>query len=151
MESPCDDYFIRFCETVFSYQYVARPSAITPEIIETLYQCSNGVIGLVISLLIESQQTAILSSKEELTKEVILSTFHTRMKNLQNFIDIGHPKAKQTSTLPKEKPVLEKTKTAETSIKGVTIKQLVQQSKDDNTDIVKLLKASDIQIMEIAI
>lgn len=151
LESPCDDYFIRFCETVYSYQYVAKPSPITPEIIETLYQCSNGVIGLVISLLMESQQTAILSGRETLTKEVILNTFHTRMKNLQNFIEIGHPKAKQTSTLPKEKSVLERTQTTETTIKGATIKQLVQQSKEEHTDIVELLKASDIQIMEIAI
>lgn len=151
LESPCDDYFIRFCEIVYSYQYVARPSGITPEIIETLYQCSNGVIGLVVSLLIESQQTAILSGKETLTKEVILNTFHTRMKNLQNFITVEPPKAKQTSTLPKEKSVLEKPKTTEISIKGATIKQLVQQSKEENTDIVELLKLSDIQIMEIAI
>ena len=151
LELPCDDYFIRFCEIIYSYQYVAKPSAITPEILETLYQCSNGVIGLVVSLIIESQQTAVLSGKEELTKEIILNTFHTRMKNLQNFIDIGHPKAKQTSTFPKEKPVLGKTKTAEAGIKGATIKQLVQQSKESDASIVELLKASDIQVMEVAI
>ena len=150
MESPCDDYFIRFCETVFSYQYVANPSPITPEIIETLYQCSNGVIGLVVSLLIESQQSAILSGKETLTKEVILNTFHTRMKNLQDFV-VAEQRAKQTSTLPKKKSVMEKPKTTETTIKGATIKQLVQQSKEEDTNIVELLKASDIQIMEIAI
>lgn len=152
MESPYDDYFIRFCETVCSYQYVARPSAVTPEIIETLYQCSNGVIGLVVSLLIESQQTAILSGREELTKEVILNTFHTRMKNLQNFITADDKKAKQTSSIPKPKTVIKEPEhKAGTRIKGATIKQLVQQSKDDNKDLVELLKASDIQIMEIAI
>lgn len=152
MESPCDDYFVRFCETLFSYQYVKKPSAITPEIIEVLYQCSNGVIGLVISLIIESQQKAILTGKEELTREVILNTFHTRMKNLENFIEIEHPKPKQTSTLPKEKTVIKDLKPkAEISIKGATIKQLAQQSKEEHTDIVELLKTSDIQIMEIAI
>lgn len=150
MESPCDDYFIRFCEIVYSYQYVSKPQPVTPEIIETLYQCSNGVIGLVVSLIIESQQTAILSGRETLSKEVILNTFHTRMKNLQGFIETEPVKASQTSTLPKAKAA-EQTRTAETSIKGATIKQLAQRSKEENINIVELLKASDIQIKEIAI
>ena len=156
LESPFDDYFVRFCETVYSYQYVANPLPITPEVIETLYQCSNGVIGLVVSLLIESQQMAILSGKEELTKEVILSTFHTRMKNLQNFIDTELIKGSQTSTIPKKKNIIEKPKDiAETKNKTITqtvsIKELVKQAKEKKEDIVELLKESDIQIMEVAL
>lgn len=156
VESPFDDYFVRFCETVFSYQYVARPSAITPEIIETLYQCSNGVIGLVVSLLMEAQQMAILSGKENLSREVILNAFHTRMRNLQRFIDAEPIKVSQTSTLPKKKTAIEKPKditiAADAVIaKSKTIKQLVRQAKEENADIVELLKNSDIQIMEVAI
>lgn len=157
LESPFDDYFIRFCKTVYSYQYVSNPSLITPEIIETLYQCSNGVIGLVVSLLIESQQMAILSGgKEELTKEVILNTFHKRMKNLQNFIETEPIKVSQTSTLPKAKNVIEKPKGIaeskdKTIIPSISIKELVKRAKEENADIVELLKDSDIQIMEVAL
>lgn len=158
MESPFDDYFVRFCETIYTYQYVARPSAITPEIIETLYQCSNGVIGLVVSLFLESQQMAILSGREELTKEVILNTFYTRMRNLQDFIDTEPIKAKQTSqiqkvkALPKIKPKTEKAELQEKIItKGKTLKELVQQSKEEDADIIELLKVSDIQITEVAL
>lgn len=157
LESPFDDYFIRFCETVYSYQYVANPLPITPEVIETLYQCSNGVIGLVVSLIIESQQMAILSGgKEELTKEVILNTFHKRMKNLQNFIETEPIKVSQTSTLPKAKNVIEKPKGIaeskdKTIIPSISIKELVKRAKEENADIVELLKDSDIQIMEVAL
>lgn len=157
LESPFDDYFIRFCETVYSYQYVANPLPITPEVIETLYQCSNGVIGLVVSLIIESQQMAILSGgKEELTKEVILNTFHKRMKNLQNFIETEAIKVSQTSTLPKAKNVIEKPKGIaeskdKTIIPSISIKELVKRAKEENADIVELLKDSDIQIMEVAL
>ncbi|MCM1232868.1 MAG: hypothetical protein NC489_22310 [Ruminococcus flavefaciens] len=151
LESPCDDYFIRFCETVFSYQYVANPTPITSEIIETLYQCSNGVIGLALSLILESQQSAILSGKETLTKEVILNTFHTRMNNLQDFVAVEQ-RAKQTSTLPKKKLSMEKLNPIqEISTRRTTLKELAQQSKEGNSDMVELLKASEIQMMEIAI
>lgn len=156
IESPFDDYFVRFCEVVYSYQYIANPSPITPEIIETLYQCSNGVIGLVVSLLMEAQQMAILSGKEKLTKELILNTFHTRMKNLQNFIDTEPIKVSQTSTLPQKKTVIEKAKdiliaTDIATAKGKSIKELVYQAKEENADIIKLLKNSDIQIVEVAV
>lgn len=152
MESPCDEYFIRFCKTIYFYQYVKKPSLITPDIIETFYQCSNGVVGLVISLFMESQQMAILSGREELTKEVILNTFNTRMKNLHVFIGGSSVKAGQTSTLPKAKLTVEKPETTEeTIIKGKTLKELIQQSKEEDADIIELLKTSDIQIMEVAL
>lgn len=156
LESPFDDYFIRFCKTVYSYQYVAKPSAITPKIIEVLYKCTNGVIGLVVSLLIESQQMAILSGKEELTTEVILSTFHTRMKNLQNFIVTEPIKVGQTSTLPKAKNTIEEPKDIKgikdkAVIQNISIKELVKRAKEENVDIVELLKHSDIQIVEVAV
>lgn len=151
MESPYDDYFIEFCKIMFSYQYVAKPSFITPEIIETLYQCSGGVIGIVVSLLIESQQVAIMTGKEELTKELILHTFHSRMKSLQSFVATEPIKA-QTSTLPKKKPVIRESKPKEKINNDITtIKHLIQQSKNEGIDIIDLLMASDIQIMEVAL
>lgn len=156
LETFFDDYFIRFCETVYSYQYVANPSPITPEIIETLYQCSNGVIGLVVSLLMESQQMAILSGKETLSKEVIINTFQTRMKNLQNFIETEPIKVRQTSTIPKKKNIIEKPRNIseskdKTQIPSISIKELVKRAKEENADIVELLKNSDIQIVEVAV
>lgn len=152
LDTFCDDYFIKFCQTVFSYQYVANPSPITPEIIETLYQCSNGVIGLVVSLIMESQQMAIMTGKEEITKDVILETFHARMKNLQNFIVQEPIKLKQTATIQKKTPVIETPiQELENISIGKTIKELAQQSKKENTDIVDLIKASDIKITEVAV
>lgn len=156
MESAFDDFFIKVCEIIYSYQYVANPAPITPEIIEVLYQCSSGVIGLVVSLLVESQQMAILSGKEELTKEVILNTFHTRMKNLQSFIDTEPIKASQTSTVPKRKNIIEKPKdmtiVADAVIaEGKSIKELVRQAKEEGADIIELLRNSDFQIVEVAV
>lgn len=152
LDTTCDDYFVKFCQTVFSYQYVANPSPITPEIIETLYQCSNGVIGLVVSLIMESQQMAIMTGREEITKDVILETFHARMKNLQNFVSKEPVKLGQTATIAKKTPVIEKAKQESlVSSTGKTIKEFVQQSKNENTDIVALLKESGFQVVEVSV
>lgn len=152
LDTFCDDYFIRFCEILCSYQYVANPSPITPEIIETLYQCSNGVIGVVVSLVMESQQMAILSGKEELSKDIILRAFCDRMKNLQSFIAPEPIKAGQTATIRKEPFVAEQQEPdAGTSSTGTTIKELAQQAREKKMDIVALLKASGIKVMEVAV
>ena len=152
LDTFCDDYFIHFCEILCSYQYVAKPQPITPEIIGTLYQCSNGVIGLVVSLIMEAQQMAILSGKEMLSKDIILDAFHTRMKNLQSFVVSEPTKLNQTATIQRESFVMEQSEQkqdAADSRRGATIKELVKQSKEENADIIELLKASDIKIMEV--
>ena len=73
---PYDEYFIKFCETLFSYQYVTHPSKLTPELIELLYECTGGIIAIVVSIIMEAQQIAILTGKEELNKETILMAYN---------------------------------------------------------------------------
>ena len=76
------------------------------------------------------------------------------MRNLQNFIDTEPIKVSQTSTLSQKKTVIEKAKDipiAADTVKGKSIKELVYQAKEENADIIELLKNSDIQIVEVAI
>ncbi len=103
LKQDCDDFFISFCSVLYGFQYVAHPREITPEIIETLYQCSSGIIGIVLSLLMEAQQVAILSDREELTKELLLETFQTRMKNVNDFVEVYGKKRPQTSSVQRKK------------------------------------------------
>ena len=83
---PYGDYFIKFCETLFAYQYVSHPSRITPGLVELLYECSGGILALVVSIILEAQQIAILTGKEALNKETILLAYEERLKNVQDFV-----------------------------------------------------------------
>ena len=147
---PCNDYFIRFCETLFSYQYVGHPSKLTPELIELLYECTGGIIAILVSIIMEAQQIAILTGKEELSKETILLAYHKRLKNVQDFVQVNVRKRKQTST-PKD--------TGASIIPGessgiepdMMISEIIGEARTNNSDIVEQLQVKGILVEEIAV
>lgn len=147
---PCGGYFVRFCETLFSYQYVARPSALTPELAELIYECSGGIIAVAVSLIMEAQQIAVLTGKEELNKETILSAYKERLKNVHGFVKAGRGKRNQASTakgrdsleIPRESPV------AET---GMTIAEMTDLAKAKDMDAAELLRSRNIQMEEVGL
>lgn len=96
---PCNDYFIRFCETLFSYRYVAHPNKLTPEMTELLYECTGGIIAVLVSVIMEAQQIAILTGKEELSKETILMAYKGRLKNVQDFVRVDAGKRRGSALL----------------------------------------------------
>lgn len=63
---PYDQYFYDFCEIVFSYQYVRFPTVFSEGIAEWLYEHSSGIISVVISLIHDAQEIAILNGTERL-------------------------------------------------------------------------------------
>lgn len=147
---PCNDYFIRFCETLFSYQYVGHPSKLTPELIELLYECTGGIIAILVSIIMEAQQIAILTGKEELSKETILLAYQKRLKNVQDFVQVNVRKRKQTST-PKD--------TGASIIPGessgiepdMMISEIIGEARTNNSDIVEQLQVKGILVEEIAV
>lgn len=146
----CNDYFIRFCETLFSYQYVAHPSKLTPEMVELLYECTGGIIAILVSIIMEAQQIAILSGKEELSKETILLAYQKRLKNVQDFVQVNVRKRKQTST-PKD--------TGASIIPGessgiepdMMISEIIGEARSNNFNIVEQLQVKSILVEEIAV
>ena len=58
--------FRTFCEILFSYQYVRQRTDITDAIMEWLYEHSGGNISVVVSLIHDAQEIAILNKKEAL-------------------------------------------------------------------------------------
>lgn len=100
---PFDSHFIRCCETLFAYQYTANRSELTPELAELLYECAGGIIAVLVSVIMEAQQIAILSGKEELNKETILLAYRERLKNVQDFVQANRKQRSQTSSVPKKR------------------------------------------------
>ena len=78
--------FRRFCEVVFSYQYVKQKTEITDGMIEWLYEHSSGNISVVVSLIHDAQEIAILSGKEALNLEALNEAYQKRLSMLHGFI-----------------------------------------------------------------
>ena len=127
-----DEYFMGFCRLLFQYQYVQKDMEITPQIIDWLYEHSGGVTSVVVSLIHDAQEIAILTGYEMLDVVMLNQAYNQRLQLLHDFIRPNET----TKTIRKKK----KTIHAENQTDTYTISALVQKSKDENLNIVPLLQ-----------
>lgn len=141
--------FRKFCETVFSYQYVKQKTEITDAVMEWLYEHTSGNISVVVSLIHDAQEIAILNGKEVLKLESLNEAYQQRLSMLHGFI---HPERKKQTTKPKRKVTVKDVNLPEKDVhKGeFTIADLVVTAKNENMDIVKLLK-EHMTVVEVAV
>ena len=143
--------FRKFCEIVFSYQYVKTRTEITDGIMEWLYEHTLGNISVVVSLIHDAQEIAILNGKEALNLEALNEAYQKRLSMLHGFIHIEQ--RKQTSKPKKKVSVASagvKVPVREGDSGEVTIADLVSAARDENVDIVQLLK-EHMTVMEVAV
>ena len=74
-----DSYFQDFCSVLFSYQYTKCITEISESITEWLYEHSGGIISVVISLIHDAQEIAILSGKEMLNIETLNEACYAKL------------------------------------------------------------------------
>ena len=143
--------FKKFCEVLYSYQYVEQKTEITDTITEWLYEHTSGNISVVVSLIHDAQEIAILNGKEVLNLELLNKAYQQRLSMLHGFIQPTIPQVKQTSRVGKRTavPAL-KDKDNEISVDGISINELVSRAKENGTDIVQLLK-KHMPVVEVAI
>lgn len=143
--------FRRFCEIVFSYQYVKIRTEITDGIMEWLYEHTSGNISVVVSLIHDAQEIAILNGKEVLNLETLNEAYQKRLSMLHGFI---HIEQKKQTSKPKKKASATgagvRIPVREERCGEVTIADLVSVAKDENVDIVQLLKEY-MAVMEVAV
>ena len=145
--------FRKFCEIVFSYQYVKQKTEITDGIMEWLYEHTSGNISVVVSLIHDAQEIAILNGKEVLNLESLNEAYQKRLSMLHGFIHIEQKK--QTSKPKKKVSAVIVNHSAEEKGGGLsssefTIADLVSVARDEDMDIVQLLK-EHITVMEVAV
>lgn len=138
-----DEYFSDFCRIAFSYQYTREKTEINAGITEWLYEHSGGLVSLVISLIHDAQEIAILNGTETLELNTLNEAYNKRTAMLHGFINEGCKTLPQTGKLTKKKgrAVLEKSVTSTVNQwQGLTISEIVDQSKKSRYDVVEVLK-----------
>lgn len=143
-----DSYFENFCKVLWKYQYVKNKTEISHSIVEWLFEHSAGVVSIVVSLIHDAQEIAILSGIETLNLETLNQAYQQRLSLLHEYIqpNITHGeqtsrKRKKTATSMKDNQVIEK---------KVNLKELVEQAKVDNLDIISLIK-DNYTVVEVAV
>lgn len=131
-----DEFFSGFCKLLFKYQYVQKKVEITEQMVDWLYEHSGGVTSIVVSLMHDAQEIAILTGYEILDISMLNQAYEKRMQLLHDFI---RPAAtvKNTTTKRKKKSI---EKAVISSEEDYSISDLVQKSKAENLDIVELFR-----------
>ena len=135
-----DDYFESFCKILFEHQYVKNRTEITPMIIEWLYEHSAGILSVVVSLIHDAQEMAILSGKEILDMEMLNQAYNQRLSFLHSYIQPSVPQKKQTSRPKKKNPVKEICSVQGKENESISISDLAVRAKAENLDMVTLLR-----------
>lgn len=133
-----DEYFQSFCKALFQYQYTKLQTEINESITEWLYEHSAGVTSVVVSLIYDAQEIAILTGKEILNLDTLNEAYKQRLSLLHGYIQ---PSVIQNSPTTKKKKTA-----ADVSVNQIeektsySIKSIAEKAKTENLDVVELLK-----------
>ena len=130
-------HFRDFCEVVFSYQYVRKRTELTDAIAGWLYEHSAGNISVVVSLIHDAQEIAILNGNECLDIEALNEAYTKRLSLLHGFINV---KQKSQTSKTRKKAAQLNCPTSENTQDEISIFTLVATAKSDGVDIIQLLK-----------
>lgn len=145
---PYDKEFTILCEIIFKYQYMPNKIEINDAIIKWLYNHSNGNIANVISLFHDAQELGIINCEKSLSISLLKTIYDDRMELVHT-----HSSRKEIkySDSKKQKMTYErKNININTNNINETIRDIVDKSKQQDINIVKILKEKDL-IIEVRI
>ena len=141
-----NDEFREFCKTLLKYCYVQNTPTIDEGLLMWLFNHSNGNASVVVSLIHDAQEIAIMEGLENLDISTLNIAFENRMTMLHDFIT---PPLMKASSPKKKIEILPKIK--EDDVEIVSIYQIAMRAKEMNSNIITALKENGINILEVAI
>lgn len=146
-----DEYFQSFCKIIFKYQFLKNHTEITAAITEWLYEHSAGVVSVVVSLIHDAQEIAILTGKEVLNLDTLNEAYQQRLTLLHGYIQPSVIQNKPTTKKKKTAASVRKSQTqSQPKQEGYSITEIAERAKVENLDVVELLKEV-YTVVEVAI
>lgn len=146
-----DEYFQSFCKIIFKYQFLKNQTEITAAITEWLYEHSAGVVSVVVSLIHDAQEIAILTGKEVLNLDTLNEAYQQRLSLLHGYIQPSVIQNKPTTRKKKTAASVKKNQTqSKLKQEGYSITEIAERAKVENLDVVELLKEV-YTVVEVAI
>lgn len=93
--------FENLCESLFRYQYTSERASITPVLVGKLFEFSNGIPAVAVSLLHDAQELCICGEKDCIDVASISAAFEHRHARLQPYIGSKVVKSPQQKTSKK--------------------------------------------------
>lgn len=141
------DEFKNFCKILLGYCYVKEPPAIDETMLLWLYNHSSGNVSVVVSLIHDAQEMAILEGTERLDISILSKAFDSRMTMLHDFLT-----PEKTKASPPKKKKAERLEVRENYIgDNISILEISSNAKKSGCNIISELKKMGIEILEVAI
>lgn len=136
---PFNDEFYNFCRELYKYQYTQIETSIDDGIIEWLYEHTSGVAALVVGLIHDAQELAILNGSEELNRANLMNAYTNRLSMMHDFISPSIVHNSNTSKVKSRPKVVKKT-IGEIVSEDCNIIHLADRARKEKKDMVALLK-----------
>ena len=142
-----DEYFYHLCKRLTSYLYVKNDFVLTDDIVNWLYCHSDGITSVVVSLIRDAQEVAILDGSEVLSITTLNKAYYQRLSLLHNYIGqdsvaVNTARARRTSQ--------ERMEDTEIVTSEHLIENAVKTAKKSGGDLLTLLKR-EIEIIEVTL
>ena len=137
-----DQFFYDFCATLFQYQYVKNQTELSDSIVRWLYDHSGGIISIVVSLIHDAQEIAILNATEILDLDTMNEAYEKRLTMLHRYISL--PSKPIIPRKKKSEPPIPTVEVEEKAVLNEKISDIVSMAKEQNSDIVSLLQKNII-------
>lgn len=137
---PFNEFFCELCELLFSYRYVRYDTKPSETLKNWLYEHSGGVMALLVALVHDAQEIAIMSGTERLDLQTLEEAYKQRLTMMHDFITLTKlPPTGRSTKKRSAEPAPVQAESLDTQENGL-IARLVQQAKDQSLDVVLLLK-----------
>lgn len=131
---PYNRFFHDFCRILLSYQYTESKTDITDSLISWIYEHSSGIISVVVSLIHDAQELAILSGTEVLNIDTLTKAYNKRLSMLHGFIK---PASIKNTRNTKSKTHIS---TAAEQMPSITISEIITKAKETQLDVINQLR-----------
>ena len=142
-----DDTFTGFCKELFQYQYVQRRASLDEGMLQWLYNHSHGNASIVVSLIHDAQEIAILDGSEELSIASLEKAYKSRLSMLHDFLCQEPIQIRKPSAGKRGCDIRAATENREQGI----ITEIITRAKRLQKDIVEELTYHGVTIAEVAI
>ena len=85
---PFDDFFCEMCRLLFSYRYVRHGEELTETMLSWLYEHTRGIVALLVALIHDAQEIAILSGSESLDLQSLEEAYRQRLTMMHGYLAV---------------------------------------------------------------
>ena len=134
-----NQFFYDFCKTLFEYQYTKHKTDISDSVVRWLYEHSGGILSIVVSLIHDGQEIAILNGSEKLNLQALNEAYEKRLTMIHGYIEPTITRKSQTSSRKQKSDEYTSTTETATDTESV-IANIVTVAKEKCVDVVSLLQ-----------